>query len=295
MKLLWIIKKWILYLLAPVSPVWCSRVLYRGAFDRPLNLKHPGTFDEKLQWLKLNAYRDDALVRQCADKYAVRQYVEDAGCGEILNDLYGVWESADQIVWEALPERFALKCNHGSGYNLFVCGHSVPDYRRLEKTLRRWLREDFWRFFAELQYRGIPKRILCERLLGQNGSLYDYKIYCFHGKPRFIMTCVGRAEHELKFYFFDTDWQLCRINPDSRDAQEGFTLPRPAHLDAMLSYAERLAAPFAFVRVDLYDEEGKVIFGELTFTPAAAMDVARLPEADRMFGTLLHIPTEDAI
>lgn len=283
------IKKWILYILAPVCPAWCSRVQYRGAFSRPLNLKAPGSFDEKLQWLKLNAYRDDPLVSRCADKYAVRQYVEEAGCGEILNDLYGVWESADQIDWDELPESCVLKCNHGSGYNLFVYGRKPEEYRRLGRTLRRWMWEDYWRFFAELQYRSIPKRIICERLLGRSEALYDYKIYCFHGKPRYIMTCVGRAEHELKFYFFDTDWQLCRINRDGKAAPEGFSLPRPAHLDAMLSYAERLAEPFPFVRVDLYDEEGKVIFGELTFTPAAAMDVARLPEADRMFGALLHI------
>ena len=283
------IKKWILYLLAPACPTWCSRVLFRGAFSRELDLENPSTFDEKLQWLKLNTYRDDPLVAQCADKLRARDYVRAAGCGEILNDLYGVWDSADAVDWDAVAYPSVLKCNHGSGYNLFIGSRDKTEHRVLTEKLRRWMREDYWRFCAELQYRNIPKRIICERLLGQDVPLYDYKIYCFHGVPRYIMTCVGRAEHELKFYFFDSEWNFCRINRDSRDAPEEFSIPRPAQLCPMLEYARKLSAPFPFVRVDLYDEEGRVVFGELTFTPAAAMDVARLPEADKIFGELLDL------
>lgn len=137
-----------------------------------------------------------------------------------------------------------------------------------------------------------PQKIVCERFLGHGDDLPDYKIYCFHGQPRYILVCEGRSHGKPKFYFFDPDWHFLPITRDGQAAPPDFTLPRPAGLAHMLSAAARLSQPFSFVRVDLYDVEGRVYFGELTFTPGAALDAARLPETDRLFGSLLTLPTE---
>ena len=288
---MWIKNKWLrllLYLLAPVFPTLVSRILYRAAFHRRLDLKHPQTLNEKTMWLKLNRYADDPLVARCADKLRVRDYVKEKGCGDILNELIAVWDKPEQIDFDALPQAFALKCNFASGFN-WIC----PDKSKLDREaclaqFKRWYRRDFWRFSAELQYRTIPKRIVCEHYLGGD-ELVDYKIYCFHGKARYILCCVGREAGHTKFYFFDKDWNFCPITHDGLEAPADFTLPRPRGLEKMLRCAEILSEPFPFVRTDLYEVDGKVYFGELTFTPAAALDTHRLPETDRMFGELLEL------
>ena len=278
-----------MYLLAPVSPVWCSKYLYQKAFGRPLDLDNPVTLNEKLMWLKLNVYGDDDLVTRCADKYAVREYVEAAGCGEILNDLYGVWETPEQIDWEQLPEKFILKCNHGCGYNSICTDKAKMDTADCKKKLKKWLSRDFWRFASELQYRKIPKRIICEKLLCEGSAPVDYKFYCFHGEPVCVLACCEREKGWPKFYFFDCDWNFMPITKDGKKEAEDFTLPKPTQFSRMVEYARKLSRPFPFVRVDLYEAEEEVVFGELTFTPGACLDSARLPETDLMFGKMLRI------
>ena len=232
--------RWMLYLLAPVCPGLCSRILYRMAFHRRLDFRHPRTLNEKLMWLKLHSYRGNSLITQCADKYRVREYVEQKGCGELLNELYGVWERPEEIAWDVLPESFVLKCNHASGFNIICREKESFDRRACEKQLRKWLRRDYWRFRSELQYRDIPKKIICEKLLGDGQRLIDYKIYCFHGVPTHILACVGREKERPAFYFFDPDWEFCRITRDGELAPPDFSLPRPKGLERMLDAAKKL-------------------------------------------------------
>ena len=116
-----------MYLLAPISPVLCSRWRFHRTFGRPLDLRTPRTLNEKLMWLKLRRYGSDPLVTRCADKYAVRDYVESCGCGDILNELYGAWDRPRDIPWDALPRAFVLKCNHGCGYNILCPDKSTLD------------------------------------------------------------------------------------------------------------------------------------------------------------------------
>lgn len=282
-------KKRLFYLLAPVCPVWCSKRLYREAFGRELDLEHPVTLNEKLMWLKLNRYGSDPLVAQCADKYAAREYVKDVGCGEILNDLYHVWENLGQINWDKLPQQFVLKCNHGCGYNWICPDKDKLDIGACKKMLAKWMRRDFWRFSSELQYRTIPKRIICEKLLCEGSAPTDYKFYCFHGVPVCVLVCCEREKGRPKFYFFDCQWNFMPITKDGKKEPSHFTLPKPKHFDKMVEYARRLSRPFPFVRVDLYETNGAVVFGELTFTPAACLDTDRLPETDLMFGRMLNL------
>ena len=290
---MWIEQPWkrhLLYALAPICPAACSKYLFRKAFDRPLDLSNPQTLDEKLMWLKLNVYQNNELVSQCADKLRVREYVRECGYESILNDLYGSWDRPQDIPWDRLPASFVLKCNHASGFNLLCPDASSIDRIQAMHKLQGWLARDYWRFLAEVQYRSIPKKVIAERFLGNGAPLVDYKLYCFNGEPLYVLACTGRtATNKPAFYFFDQAWHLCRLTRDGQEAPEDFTLPRPPHLDTMLECARTLSAPFPFVRADFYDVDGRLYFGELTFTPAAALDINRLPQTDRMFGDLLHL------
>ena len=280
-------------ILAVVSPKLASQFWYWGLFKRPLKLKNPVTLNEKLMWLKLNVYADDPLVCKCADKYLVREYVKDAGCEEILNTLLGVWDRVEDIDWTALPESFALKCNHGCGYNILCPDKSKLDVDAAKTLLKRWMKQDFWKKLAETQYRRIPKKIICEAFL-DDGAPVDYKIYCFHGEPSYILACAGREAGKPKFYFFDHDWKLCPITKDGKNADPGFTMERPKQLEKMLEYARQLSRPFPFVRADFYCVQDRIVFGELTFTPSGALDTDRLPETDLLFGNMLRLRDKEA-
>lgn len=272
-----------------VSPRLNTKLLFYRKFGRWPDLKNPKTLNEKLLKLKLSDYGTNELVRQCADKYRVREYVKECGLERCLNALYAVYDKPEQIEWEKLPEQFALKWNFGCGYNIICPDKHVLDREQTKKQLKKWGREPFWAYFSELQYRNMSKKLLAEEYIGNSdGTLpKDYKFYCFHGKAYCVMVCVGREEGWPKFYFFDRSFTLMRINRDSVEAPEGFSLPKPEHFKEALETADRLSEAFPFVRVDLYLTEKGVRFGELTFTPAAALDNKRLPETDLLFGSLL--------
>lgn len=277
--------------LSTVSPTLTTKILYYNAFKRRLDLKNPKTLNEKLQYLKLHDYYENPLVTQCADKYLVRDYVTDSGCSEILNEFYNVWESADDIIWDELPEKFVLKCNHGCGYNIICDDKSKFNDSKVKEQLHKWMKEDFWKFSAETNYRDIPKRIVCEKYLQPSvGKLpEDYKVYCFNGKAEYVMVCVGREFGRPKFYYFDRYWNLQRLTKDVIEAPVDFALEKPDGIDKVFYYAEELSKPFPFVRADFYLFDGLVYFGELTFTPGACLDNKRLPETDLHLGNLLYL------
>lgn len=288
-------KKTFRQLLTRISPSLNTRVVYYSKFKKPINLKHPKTLDEKIQWLKLNDYYNNPLVTQCADKYAVRQYVEQCGCGEILNELYGVYDKVDDVPWEQLPNKFVLKWNFGCGQNLIVFDKSSLDIEDAKRKLNKWygLRNTFYLAYSEMQYRGIPPKLLCEKLIEtEDGSLpVDYKLYCFNGAPDCVLVCTNREQnsHSTQYYFFDKDWHLKRYNKRGKEAPADFTLPRPEGIEQLFDYAERLTKPFPFVRADFYLENGKITFGELTFTPCGGFDVNRLPETQLLFGSKVRL------
>ena len=283
----------LIYLMSPLSPSLASKIMYFAHFKKPLDLKSPETLNEKLMWLKLNVYTNNELVSGCTDKYNVREYVNSAGCGDILNTLIGAWDRPEDIPFDKLPENFALKVCHGCGYNIFYTPFDRPDRKNVIKTLKKWQRKNFWRYAAEPHYKPIKKRIICEKYLSDGNVLpTDYKVYCFNGKPLYILVCEERAGGSPKFFFFDRDWKFCPITRDGKKVPADFTLPRPCDLEKMLDYAAKLSAPFSFVRVDFYETEKGLVFGELTFTPSACLDTGRLPETDAMFGSMLMLPQE---
>lgn len=281
---------WLIHKLSYVSPTMVSKILYKKSFHRQLNLKDPKYFNEKLMWIKLKKYAGNPLVRQCADKYAVREYIEKCGLKHIINDLLGVWDRPEDIEWDQLPDRFVMKCNHGAGYNLVCKDKTAFDIEAAKKKLKKWLKEEYWTEYAEVQYRGIEKKIICEKYLeGKNDALpVDYKIYCFNGKPLYIGNFIERNMEE-KFIlrgYFDLDWNPSPVFRYEMDLNK---FPRPECLEEMLSYAEILSKPFPFVRVDFYEVNGKVYFGELTFTPTGCLGNYYSDEAYLQLGEALNV------
>lgn len=276
-------------ILSYLSPRLNTILLFLKKFGRLPELKNPVTLNEKLLKLKLEDYGTNELVRQCADKYRVRDYVKNCGLENCLNKLLAAYDRPKDIDWESLPESFAMKWNFGCGYNVICRSKEELDIREAEQKLRKWGREPFWAYFSELQYRGVPKKIIVEEYIGgkEGTPPEDYKFYCFHGSAYCVMLCVGREEGWPKFYFFDREFRLMRINRDSAQAPEGFSLPKPEGIEEAFGIADRLSRGFPFVRVDLYLTERGARFGEMTFTPAAALDNKRLPETDLLFGSLM--------
>ena len=291
------ITAYILKWLTRISPTLNTQILYRRLFGKWLDMNHPSTSNEKILWLKLHTYYKNPLVTQCADKYAVREYVTKCGCGEILNELYGVWTNPDDIDFEQLPDKFVLKNNYFYHMNLVVPDKSKLDIPATRQLLHEWLQSDGHLVYSEMQYEAIPKKIIAEKFIETEDGLSpaDYKIYCCNGQPTYIMVCIGREQNvKPKFYYFDIHGTLQReLTNDGLHAPTDFHYDIPAGWDKMIEYAKKLSSPFPFVRADFYLEGGKVIFGELTFTPAAGIDSEKLPYTDQLIGDLIKLPIDD--
>jgi len=294
LKLLkWAIFQQIIKLLAGFAPKTASKLLYRVFLKKRLNLDNPQTLNEKIMWLKLNTYKNNEKVTTCIDKAEVDNYLVKLGLESLIVPKYFVVDKPHKLNFAALPNKFVLKCNHGCGFNIICTDKTNFNEETAKSQLQKWLKTPFWRTLAEINYRHIKPKILCEKYLeDSNGnSPNDYKVYCFSGKATHILVCTNRNQNDKpQFYFFNTDWQLDRINKDSIAAPPNFTLSQPANLPQMLQAAETLSSPFPFVRVDFYVVDEKLYFGEMTFTPSAGLDADRLPSTDLMFGKMLELP-----
>ncbi|MDT2819125.1 ATP-grasp fold amidoligase family protein [Vagococcus lutrae] len=254
-----------------------------------LNLKNPTTFNEKIQWLKLNWKSN--LVVKCTDKYAVREYIESKGLSEILNELYFVYDDADEIIWEELPSAFALKTNNGCKTMFITKNKYELDKIEVKNKMNEWLESDYGLSSIEPHYSQIPPKIICEKYLENTCGEFpiDYKIFCFNGEPKFISVIFERTKtHKFKRFFMDLNWNILNFEKDKTILTE---IPKkPINLERMLEYSYILAEDFPFVRVDFYEMEGKVIFGELTFTPTSGMATYYTPEAQLLLGNWLTLP-----
>ena len=279
-------------ILTMISPMLNTKVTYSCKFKRKLDLNNPQTLNEKILWLKFNTYWNNPTIKQCADKYRVREYIENKGMSEVLNSLLGVYEKPEDINWLELPKRFAIKLNVGSGCNIIVRDKNELNIEEIEKTIRKWLKSNYYLGYSEMQYKDVRPYILIEEYLGkEDGALpEDYKFYCMNGKSMYVMICAERENGDhAKYFYYDKNWNLM---PYSEDAlrEPDYTLEKPENIDLAFEYAEKLSSEFPFVRCDLYIVRGKVYFGEFTFTPSAGMDVTRLKETDYILGEQLELP-----
>lgn len=284
------LKDHVLCFISHFSPVLVSKIRYRQIVGKKLDLKHPKEFNEKLMWLKLHTYYKNPLIVQCADKVRVREYVRDCGCQEILTDIIGVYDKPEKIPWDTLPDKFVLKCNHGSGYNIVCSDKQKLDLQKTVKQLRKWLRTDYSLSYAEVQYHDIKPLILCEKFLEpEHGDVPDdYKVYCLNGKAECIMVCQGRDSGSCRFYFFDREWNWLKWSIGTEKMQS-VNCRKPECLEKLLYYAEKLSKGFPFVRMDFYIIGTQIFFGEMTFTPCACLDTDYTELGNRELSKRLQI------
>ena len=240
----------------------------RLRFGRRLNLDNPKTLADKVSWVELNVEND--LAVKCTDKYAVREYIEQKGLGSILIPLCGgPWASVSEIDVDALPDAFVVKATHGCEMNYICKDKAQLDRKDFMACAQKWLAEDYARACVEPHYKKIPHRLYAEEYIGTvDGGIVDYKFHCLNGEPCFVLTCSNR-EDSVKLNLYDLEWNpIPGVKGPKKNPCE---LTRPAQLEAMTDIARMLAEDFEFVRVDLYEVEGKVLFGELTFSPASGV------------------------
>ena len=267
------------------------RILYRIHMRKQLNLSSPQTMNEKMQWLKLHDRQP--IYQTMVDKLAAKEYYGKMLGTEYIVPTIGVWNRVEDIDFDSLPNKFVLKTNHSGGNTgVIVCkDKSRLDIASAKRRLKKSLKSDIYKGFAEWPYKGINKRIFAEELLGKEGEeLVDYKFYCFDGYVDAVLICIDRQIGDPKFYFFDKNWELKRYNKRGKMAPEGFTLPKPENIDKMFEIASIISKGIPHLRVDLYNVGGKIFFGESTFFTCSGFDANRLPEADIYFGSLIKLP-----
>lgn len=245
-------------------PYKYAKRYYRKRTGKKLDYNNVKDLNEKLFWLE--RYWITPLVVQCSDKYLVREYVCDRGCGDILNEIYGVYSSADEIDVDSLPNRFVLKCNHGCGFNIFCKDKSRFDFAKARITLEGWLKTRYGRETAEFHYQYIAPRIIAEKYIQTlDYQLRELQIFCINGEPQFILARNDLGDCSVKgvALSYTLDWRRVALRKEE-DFELTFDLPK--NMSKMIEYARILASPFPHVRVDFYEVNGILIFGELTFS-----------------------------
>ena len=271
-----------------MSPTFSCYILYFLRTGKIPNLKYPRDFNEKMTYLKLYKYASNPLVIQCTDKYLVRDYVKLKGYEHILNEIYGVYDNFDEIDFSKLPVKFALKCNHGCAYNIICNNKSKFDLSKSRRLVGSWLKEKYGLATQELQYSKIQPRIIIENNLSDDSGFVpiDYKLYCFNGKVVYILVATERYA-KTKWNFYDTSWNeviyFKNQNLNSKSPK------KPTRLKEMIRIANDLSSDFPFVRVDLYEKDNRIIFGELTFTPSCCCNPDYTNQGLRKLGSLLTI------
>lgn len=271
---------------------------YRIKYGRKLDLKNPKRFSEKLQWYKL--YYQDPVMTQCAGKQDVRSYVKEKGLESILNEQFGVYECADQIDFDSLPQQFVVKATVGSaGRQVLVCTDKDKlDWQVAKKRIDSWMyrhpekpRKNAGREWA---YNNVKQQLVVEKYIDSSAcknGLLSYKIFCFNGKAKFLYVIA-----DIKEGFFDAGYGIFSPTferlPYDRVGEERLKLEqeKPENFEEMIRIAEKLAEVFPHVRVDLYNVEGKILFGEMTFYNDSGYMKYNPDEFDFIAGDMFELP-----
>ncbi len=290
-RAVWRLREMFASSLCTVSPGALARYRFKAMRGTWPNLRNPRIFDEKLLWLML--YWRHPLKTRCGDKYTVRLYVEEHGLGHVLPKLLGVYETVEEVPFEALPERFALKCTHGCKCNIICKDKRQLQVQQAKQDLRRWMRTDYSKIYGELHYAGMKPRIICEPFLDDlAGELpSDYKVYCFGGRAHCTMACTGRAldGHHANYDFYDREWEH-KLPYDKSSVAASRMIAKPSAYEEIIEVAEQLSKPFPFVRMDFYSIGGRAVLGEMTFTPSGCIDTEYTDYAEQVLGDLIKLP-----
>lgn len=259
--------------------------MFRVRMNRKLNLEKPVSYNEKLQWLKIFDHNPDYTIM--GDKYLVKKYVAQIIGEEYIIPTIGVWNNAKDIDFNALPEKFVLKCNHNSGIGMFICKDNKKNIneKKVREDLDKGLKQDYYLTLREWSYKNIQRKIIAEEYIGNSPN--DYKFYMFNGKMDSVMVCTDRDKGHAVFRFYDKDWN--RIYYQKTELEPNNDVEKPKKLEKMIEIAEKLSKGYPHIRVDLYNQDGKIYFGELTLYNQGGFDTDITYDTDLKWGSLLDL------
>ena len=274
-----------------ISPTLYVKKQYKYITHHKLNLKNPQRYTEKLQYLRLYQYPTDKLVTKCASRDGARSYVKDLGLEEILIPIFGIYDSFEEINFDALPDKFVMKCTHACGFNEIILNKDNINKEILRKKFHKWLKTNYGKKTVEMHYSPIKPRIIIEKYIGELDALpVEYKIHVFNGKARSMYVVSGRGK-DIRYDNFYIDWTPFDGSQFNGWKKSEIPPKSPRNWAEMVKIAEKLAGFFPFVRVDLYNINGKIYFSELTFTPAKGTLILDDDECDFEMGKWLTIKT----
>lgn len=272
------------------NDVFYMKLMYLFWMKKKLNLKHPVTFNEKLQWMKL--FMHNPVYTKMVDKYDAKSYVAKKIGEEHIIPTIAIWDTPQEIEWEVLPEQFVIKVTHDSG-GLIICKNKnllnkEVSVQKLEKALKN----DYYKCFREWPYKDVPRKIIVEKYMSQDdgSELIDYKFYCFNGEPRILYISKGLDNHNTAHISFLTmDWQFADFHRTDFAPFDKLP-PKPSKFEEMKYIARNLSEGFPFLRVDLYEINEKIYFSELTLCPCSGMMPFEPEEWDEKLGEWLKLP-----
>ena len=269
------------------------KMVYKSLTGKEMDLKEPKTFTEKIQWLKLHDHQERYV--ELVDKISVKAYVKKLIGEEYIIPTLGVWESADSIQPDSLPSKFVLKCNHDSGSVIICRDKDTFDFTATQRKLEKCLHRDAFRWAREWPYKFVERKVFAEALIENpncpDADLQDYKVYCFNGEPTYCQVISDRSTTE-KIDFFDMDWihqPFIGLNPDVQNSER--LIERPQTLNKMKEISSILSRDIPFSRIDFYDVDGRLFFGEITLYPYAGFGEFKPSEWNRKLGDLIKLPS----
>lgn len=264
---------------------------YKHFFHRKLNWENPQTYSEKIQWLKL--YGRTPINRVMSDKYLVKDYIKNQIGEQYVIPLLGVWDRPEDIDFSMLPDKFVIKCNHNSGKGMYICrDKSKLDEVAVRKELRKGLRQDYFIESRDYCYKDISRKIIAETYMedSETKELRDYKFFCFDGEPKTLFIASGRLQGEecVTFDFFDMDYNHLPFTNGHPNAK--VQPQKPKCFEEMKQLAAKLSKGMPHVRVDFYEVNGQVYFGEFTFSHWGGLKPFEPEEWDYTFGAWIKLP-----
>jgi len=271
------------------------KLMYRIKMGKPLNLRNPQTFSEKLQWLKLYNRRPEYTMM--VDKYAVKEYVGSIIGSQYVIPTLGVWDRPEDIEWEKLPNQFVLKTTHGGGNTgVVICRNKETiDKAVVVQKLNKSLKQNIYKNLREWPYKNVPKRIIAEKYISpvpEVNDLPDYKWYCFDGEPKYCQVIQNRSAQET-IDFFDTKWNHQEFIGLTQGAVHADVLPEcPADLEDQIRVAKELSQSMPYSRIDLFHTGEKTYFGEITLYPASGFGYFEPGQYNELIGTMVQLTGE---
>lgn len=261
---------------------------YRVIFKKKIDWNNPKTLSEKIQWMKVYGFRPEYTMM--ADKILVKDFVRSVIGDEYVIPTIGVWDSEKDIDFNTLPDKFVLKANHNSAGTIICTNKRELDIKNVRKNLHKQLKQNYYLFGHETAYRDIKRRILSEPYMHdeKTGELRDYKFFCYDGIVKAVLVTSNRTEL-LNLDYFDSDFNHFPFKQGYENSNK--TLERPEHFELMKNLASKLSSGIPYVRVDLYEINGKVYFGEMTFYHFNGFAPFDPPEWDEIFGSWMKLPT----